>query len=54
MRKVAKPSMRLLACTLALAAIVGTGLAEALPNGNPANGLANLPIDDYRYDHATE
>lgn len=45
--------MRLLLCTLALAAIVGTGLAQALPNGNPANRLAKLPIDDYRYDHAT-
>ncbi|MGH2838188.1 MAG: hypothetical protein ACRDJY_07560, partial [Thermoleophilaceae bacterium] len=47
-------SMRLLLCTLALAAVVGTGLAEALPNGNPANRLAKLPIDDYAYDHATE
>ena len=45
--------MRLLLCTLALAAVVGTGLAEALPNINPANRLANVPIDDYRYDHAT-
>ena len=46
--------MRLLLCTLAFAAVVGTGLAQALPNGNPANGLAKLPIDDYRYDHAKE
>lgn len=45
--------MRLLLCTLALAALVGTGLAQALPNGNPANALAKLPIDDYAYDHAT-
>jgi len=47
-------SKRLLACALTLAALVGTGLAEALPNGNPANRLAHLPIDDYRYDRATE
>jgi hypothetical protein len=47
-------STRILACTLALAALVGSGIAEALPNGNPANGLANLPIDDYQYDHATD
>ena len=46
--------MRLLLCTLALAAVVGTGLAQALPNGNPANRLANLPIDDYAYDHAED
>ena len=45
-------SMRLLVCTLALAAVAGTGLAQALPNVNPANRLANVPIDDYRYDHA--
>ena len=46
--------MRLLLCTLALAAVVGTGLAQALPNVNPANRLANVPIDDYQYDHATD
>jgi len=46
--------MRLLLCTLALAAVAGSGLAHALPDGNPANRLANLPIDDYRYDHATD
>ena len=45
--------MRLLLCTLALAAVVGTGLAEALPNINPANRLLNVRIDDYQYDHAT-
>ena len=47
------PGMRLLLCTLALAAVAGTGLAQALPNVNPANRMANVPIDDYRYDHAT-
>ncbi len=46
--------MRLLLCALALAAVAGTGLAHALPAGNPANRLANLPIDDYGYDHATD
>jgi hypothetical protein len=46
--------MRLALCTLALAAVIGTGLAQALPNGNPANGLANLAIDDYQYDHAKD
>jgi hypothetical protein len=45
--------MRILLCTLALMALAGVGLAQALPNGNPANRLANLPIDDYAYDHAT-
>ena len=33
-------------------AVVGAGLAEALPNGNPANRLLDKPIDDYAYDHA--
>jgi hypothetical protein len=46
--------MRLLLCTLVLAVMAGTGLAQALPSGNPANKLAKLPIDDYAYDHATE
>jgi hypothetical protein len=46
--------MRLFLCTLALAAVVGTGFAHALPNGNPANKLAKLPIDGYRYDHAED
>ena len=46
--------MRILVCTLVVAAMAGTGLAYALPSGNPANRLANLPIDDYRYDRATD
>lgn len=46
--------MRLLLSTLALVALLGTGLAQALPNGNPANRLAKLPIDDYAYDYAKD
>jgi hypothetical protein len=44
--------MRVLLVTLALAGVAGASLAEALPNGNPANRLLDQPIDDYAYDHA--
>ena len=44
--------MRILVVALALVALAGVGLAEALPNGNPANRLLHKPIDDYAYDHA--
>lgn len=49
----ARPSFRAVVLALALAAIAGAGIAEALPNANPANRLAAMPIDDYQYDHAT-
>jgi hypothetical protein len=52
MRFAARPSMRVLFAAIALVALAGVGLAEALPDGNPANRLVRLPIDDYRYDHA--
>jgi hypothetical protein len=52
MRFAARPSLRVLVVALALAAMAGTGLAEALPNGNPANRLLSKPIDGYAYDHA--
>jgi hypothetical protein len=52
MRFAARPSLRVLVVALALAAMVGVGLAEALPNGNPANRLLSKPMDDYAYDHA--
>ena len=45
--------MRVFLVTLALAGVAGVGLAEALPNGNPANRMLNRPIDDIRYDPAT-
>lgn len=44
--------MRVLVVALALVAMAGVGMAEALPNGNPANRLLNKPIDDYAYDHS--
>lgn len=50
----AKPSFRALVIALSLVALVGTAVAEALPRANPANRLASLPIDDYRYDRATD
>lgn len=47
-----------LAClVLVLAAAAGAAQASAAPprplEGNPAYRLADQPIDDYRYDHAT-
>jgi hypothetical protein len=45
--------MRVLVVALALVAIAGTGMAQALPAGNPANRLLSKPVDDYQYDHAT-
>ena len=39
--------------SLALAALGGTTIAQALPSGNPANRMLNKPIDAVRYDAAT-
>jgi hypothetical protein len=39
---------------LTLLSIAGAGLAEALPNGNPANRLLSMPIDGYSYDRAVK
>jgi hypothetical protein len=38
--------------SLALVAVAGVGVAEALPRVNPADRLVSVPIDGYRYDHA--
>ena len=43
-------------CLLALCALIVAAPAHAgfkPVKGNPANRLASLPIEDYRYDHAT-
>jgi hypothetical protein len=52
MRFAARPSLHVLVAVTALVALAGVGMAEALPSGNPANGLVKVPIDDYAYDHA--
>lgn len=54
MRFAARPYMRIFVVALALMALAGGGLAEALPKGNPANRLLNKPIDDIRYDPAID
>ena len=53
MRIAAHSSLRVLVVALALVGLAGAGLAEALPNGNPANRMLNKPIDEIRYDRAT-
>ena len=45
---------RLVTLALALTALAGAALAEALPKGNPANRLAGVEIDDYGYDRAVK
>jgi hypothetical protein len=46
-----------LACLVLVLAAAAAAEAEAAPpqplRGNPADRMARLPIDDYRYDHAT-
>ena len=53
MRIAAHPSLRVLVVALAFVALAGAGLAEALPNGNPAIRMLSKPIDEVRYDAAT-
>jgi hypothetical protein len=48
--------LSLVALAVVLAVVAGAAVASVAPpqplKGNPADRLANQPIDDYRYDHA--
>ena len=45
--------MRFLVLLVMLVTLIGVAVADALPKGNPANRMLNVPMDESQYDQAT-